>query len=32
LWFALSLQQRTQFGGHFSEMLLRVVRHQSDST
>ncbi len=32
LWFALSCQQRTQFGGHFSEMLLRVVRRRTGST
>jgi len=32
LWFALSHQQRTRFGGHFSEMLLRVVRQQTDRT
>ena len=32
LWFALSHQQRVQFGGHFSEMLLRAVRQQNDST
>lgn len=31
-WFALSHQRRTEFGGHFSEMLLRVVRHQNDAT
>mgnify|MGYP001825860886 CR=1 FL=1 len=32
LWFALSYQQRTQFGGHFSEMLLRAVQRQTEST
>ena len=32
LWFALPPQQRTQFGGHFSELLLRAVRHQNDLT
>jgi hypothetical protein len=31
LWFALSHPQRVQFGGHFSEMLLRFVRHQNES-
>ena len=30
LWFALSREQRTQFGGHFSELLLRAVRQQND--
>ena len=28
LWFALSEQQRAQFGSHFSEMLLRAVLRQ----
>lgn len=32
LWFALSHQQRVQFGGHFSEMLLRAVQHHTSST
>ncbi len=31
LWFALPHEQRVQFGGHFSEMLLRAVRHQNES-
>lgn len=31
LWFALSRQQRAQFGGHFSEMLLRAVRRHWSS-
>ena len=31
LWFALSHEQRVQFGGHFSEMLLRAARRQNDS-
>ncbi|MBC8877027.1 MAG: hypothetical protein H8E44_46965 [Planctomycetes bacterium] len=30
LWFALSGEQRTQFGGHFSELLLRAVRQQNE--
>lgn len=30
LWFALPPQQRTQFGGHFSELLLRAVQQQND--
>lgn len=29
LWFALSRERRTQFGGHFSELLLRAVRQQN---
>jgi hypothetical protein len=32
VWFALSQQQRLQFGGHFSEMLLRAVRQQNKLT
>ena len=32
LWFALPHQQRVQFGGCFSEMLLRAVRRQNDAT
>jgi hypothetical protein len=32
LWFALPQQQRVQFGGCFSEMLLRAVRRQNDAT
>lgn len=32
LWLALSHQQRTQFGGHFSEMLLRAVQRHTEST
>jgi hypothetical protein len=31
-WFALPHEQRTRFGGHFSELLLRAVRQQSDLT
>jgi len=32
LWFALPRQQRVQFGGCFSEMLLRALRRQNDAT
>lgn len=32
LWFALPHERRTQFGGHFSELLLRAVRQQNDPT
>jgi hypothetical protein len=32
VWLALPHQQRMQFGGCFSEMLLRAVRRQSDAT
>ncbi len=32
LWFALPPQQRLRFGEHFSEMLLRAVHRQNDST
>ena len=32
LWFALPHERRTQFGGHFSELLLRAVRQQTDLT
>ena len=32
LWFALSHEQRAQFGGHFSELLLRAVRQENDFT
>jgi hypothetical protein len=32
LWFALPHERRTQFGGHFSELLLRAVRQQHEIT
>jgi hypothetical protein len=31
LWFALSQPQRVLFGSHFSQMLLRIVRHQNET-
>lgn len=32
LWFGLSPQRRAEFGGHFSELLLRAVRQRNDIT
>jgi hypothetical protein len=31
VWFALSQQQRHQFGGCFSQMILRAMKHQNPS-
>lgn len=30
VWFALPSEQRSRFGGHFSELLLRAVQHRND--
>lgn len=30
VWFALPREQRSRFGGHFSELLLRAVQRQNN--